>query len=90
MSSRSTISANARRAAILRAALVRRHMGQGRHAGRLLQRLAQAIGAAHKISAAPAIALGIASHRFLSVRLRRLSDCGTGQAGGGGGSPGLA
>lgn len=90
MTAETSISTTARRARFLRAALRRMVAARGRHNGRVLQRIAHAVGNVRlSTHAGPALATAFTS-LFLSVRLNDLSDCGIGRAGGGGGSSGLA
>lgn len=88
MTATPTIDANAKRAALLRAAMLRMVRAKGRFRGAVLARLAHAIGRAKRHI--PAF-LGVAIANFLdilTVPLSALADLGLGQAGGGGGGSG--
>jgi hypothetical protein len=87
MTAHRTITAKARRAAMLRQSMARMVRTKGRFRGALLARLAHAIGRALR-AMGPASLQDRAYSSFLSVPLSALADLGLGQAGGGGGGSG--
>lgn len=90
MTTRRTITAKARRARILRAAMARMVRAKGRFHGALLSRLSHAIGRASRAIRPLSPQHRAYSIEFLSVPLNALADQGLGHAGGGGGGSGRA
>ena len=88
MTPRPAITAKARRAAMLRAAMARMVRVKGRFRGALLARLAHAIGRATRASRPLLARYRAFILDFLCVPLNALADQGLGQAGGGGGGSG--